>query len=163
MGYVDYHEYIRSEEWAEKRNLVYLRANGYCEADGCVRRASQVHHKTYDNLGDEPLEDLEALCHRCHLNRHPDAAKKDRKERVRCPLCRWSHHPNDKTNSVPAHLKKTHNFPEDASNDFLLSMAETRADIPTSPTKDYLESHGLTWPPHSGWMNDLAIKLMDDT
>ena len=41
-----------------------------CEAEGCQNEAEQVHHKSYDNIGREPLEDLQALCKECHAERH---------------------------------------------------------------------------------------------
>lgn len=41
-----------------------------CDVDGCENEAKQVHHKNYDNIGREPLEDLQALCKKCHAERH---------------------------------------------------------------------------------------------
>lgn len=29
-----------------------------------------VHHKNYDNVGNENLEDVEVLCRRCHNEKH---------------------------------------------------------------------------------------------
>ena len=41
-----------------------------CEVEGCENEAKQVHHKHYDNIGREQLEDLQALCKECHAQRH---------------------------------------------------------------------------------------------
>ena len=41
-----------------------------CEVEGCENEAEQVHHKKYDNIGRERLEDLQALCKECHAERH---------------------------------------------------------------------------------------------
>ena len=41
-----------------------------CEVEGCENEAEQVHHKHYDNIGKEQLEDLQALCKECHAERH---------------------------------------------------------------------------------------------
>jgi len=64
-----YAEYLETPEWQEKRRLVIERARGICE--GCrVRHASQVHHLTYENIGDEFLWQLVAVCRICHERYH---------------------------------------------------------------------------------------------
>jgi 5-methylcytosine-specific restriction endonuclease McrA len=64
-----YGKYLPSKEWKEKRRLVMLRSQGICE--GCRRQpASEVHHLTYQNVGDEFLFQLAALCHQCHDRLH---------------------------------------------------------------------------------------------
>lgn len=66
---VDYQEYIRSSEWNKKR-LRALRAAGYrcglCSTDTDL----QVHHRTYEKLGNEPLRHLLVLCGNCHASVH---------------------------------------------------------------------------------------------
>lgn len=60
-----YTKYLQSPEWREKRKLVMLRAQGICE--GCRKaNATEVHHLTYERLGDEMLFDLVAICKMCH-------------------------------------------------------------------------------------------------
>jgi 5-methylcytosine-specific restriction endonuclease McrA len=66
---VDYHEYIRSEAWREKRRDVILRACGVCERCG-LWPVVNVHHLTYDRVGNELLEDLLGVCSRCHREFH---------------------------------------------------------------------------------------------
>jgi hypothetical protein len=62
-------EYLNSEAWAEKRELVIQRAGGICE--GCrSRKARIVHHLTYDHVGNELLFELVALCRSCHDRCH---------------------------------------------------------------------------------------------
>lgn len=62
---IDYNRYINSRAWKLKRLAVLTRDHFRCVK--CKRaRATQVHHKTYINLGNEPLEDLESLCRPCH-------------------------------------------------------------------------------------------------
>lgn len=34
------------------------------------KKAQDVHHKTYDNVGREPLSDLVSLCRECHEKKH---------------------------------------------------------------------------------------------
>lgn len=69
-----YDAYLETEEWADKRRLVFERAGGMCE--GCRRRrAVQVHHTTYEHVGDELLWELRAVCRSCHDKIHiPDVA-----------------------------------------------------------------------------------------
>lgn len=62
----EYQEHLRSPEWQTIRALVFARCGGWCEQDGCHRRATQVHHLTYDRLGWEELTDLMGLCGPCH-------------------------------------------------------------------------------------------------
>jgi len=70
-----YDEYLRSPEWATRRNMVLHRASGVCE--GCMESsATQVHHLSYDNVGDELLYQLVAVCDACHEKAH---SKKERK------------------------------------------------------------------------------------
>jgi 5-methylcytosine-specific restriction endonuclease McrA len=60
-----YEKYLESEAWQQKRGLVLKRANWMCE--GCGKnRANQVHHLTYERVGDEMLFDLVAICKECH-------------------------------------------------------------------------------------------------
>lgn len=65
-----YQKYMRSEAWRSKRRQVLNRAKGRCEK--CrERNADHVHHITYQQLGNEPLHDLIALCWQCHNDEHP--------------------------------------------------------------------------------------------
>ncbi|MFA6128818.1 MAG: HNH endonuclease signature motif containing protein [Bacteroidales bacterium] len=67
--YYKYQEYLLSPEWKDKRTLVLQRDNNICQS--CKEQpAEQVHHLTYDNLFNEPLEDLQALCCKCHDKIH---------------------------------------------------------------------------------------------
>lgn len=66
-----YNEHLASQEWRELRERVIEREQGICQ--GCRRAAIQeVHHLTYDRLGDELLTDLVGVCRACHLKFHPD-------------------------------------------------------------------------------------------
>lgn len=64
-----YKEYINSSKWKLKRKLLFEKIGYECEQCGYVYNL-HVHHKTYDNLGNEPLEDLQVLCKQCHLSKH---------------------------------------------------------------------------------------------
>jgi len=65
MEHAEYQKYLASRKWYEKRGAVKHRARGWCER--CrARRMRAVHHLTYENVGNEPLEDLQAVCQPCH-------------------------------------------------------------------------------------------------
>lgn len=63
-----YNDYIKSDKWKEKSQEVLKKANFKC--DMCGNTATEVHHLNYEHLGDEPLEDLQPLCHECHKKIH---------------------------------------------------------------------------------------------
>lgn len=60
-----YTTYMASEKWRDKRSLILKRDSDRCQT--CLSTDDlEVHHKTYERLGDEALEDLITLCHECH-------------------------------------------------------------------------------------------------
>jgi len=66
-----YNEYLKSPKWADIRRLVHLRSSGRCE--GCmIRPGTQVHHHTYERVGNELLFDLSHVCDSCHERAHDD-------------------------------------------------------------------------------------------
>jgi len=64
-----YRAHLASVEWQVIRCDVLQRANYRCEACG-VPWGLQVHHKTYQRLGKEDLDDLVCLCRVCHRKFH---------------------------------------------------------------------------------------------
>ena len=64
-----YNEYLKSDEWYRIRKIVLERDKFICQ--GCLKnRATDVHHKNYDNLFNEVLFDLVSVCRTCHLKIH---------------------------------------------------------------------------------------------
>lgn len=62
-------KYIRSKAWRERRAVVLILARMRCIH--CLRKkATQVHHNTYDNWRAEPLTDLDPICRGCHCRIH---------------------------------------------------------------------------------------------
>lgn len=64
-----YADYLKSRQWADKRDRVLRRANFHCEGCGC-RPAVDVHHLTYEHVTQEFLFELVALCRECHERIH---------------------------------------------------------------------------------------------
>lgn len=67
---LEYDRYIaQSPEWQRKRRdafALYGRKCAKCKSS----RGLQVHHKTYEHLFNEPMEDLMILCFHCHKEVH---------------------------------------------------------------------------------------------
>lgn len=65
---VNYHEYIKTEAWRERAEAAKQRVGHRCQI--CNRPAGRVtldvHHRTYERLGNERPEDLTVLCRGCH-------------------------------------------------------------------------------------------------
>ena len=69
LAYNGYHGYLNSDNWHAKRKMIMDRADGICEA--ClVSAATEVHHMTYDNVYDEFMWELRAVCRDCHERWH---------------------------------------------------------------------------------------------
>ncbi len=65
----EYDVYLASPEWQAKRAKILKRANGICE--GCLeRKATQVHHLTYEHVYHEFMFELIAVCDKCHARLH---------------------------------------------------------------------------------------------
>jgi hypothetical protein len=60
--------YLKSIEWANKRNEVLKRDNNKCVC--CTNEATQVHHITYINVYQEKLPQLISVCKDCHTKIH---------------------------------------------------------------------------------------------
>lgn len=65
-----YRTHLLSEKWEATRQAVIHRAKDMCEHCG-QRPIEHVHHLTYDNFGDEKMEDLLGVCADCHIHFHP--------------------------------------------------------------------------------------------
>ena len=62
---IPYSEYLQTEHWKNIRERALLRANHKCRMCGSKEKL-QVHHNTYNNIGNERNEDLTVLCKECH-------------------------------------------------------------------------------------------------
>lgn len=75
----DYQKYLKSSKWKKKRQELFDLKGEACEQCG-FEYYLHVHHLNYENFGDEKLEDLQILCHRCHLSKHDEYFDKFIKE-----------------------------------------------------------------------------------
>lgn len=75
-----YLEYLRSPEWRARADAALERADHRCMVCGADRWFSRlnVHHNTYERLGNERESDLIVLCEHCHdiFHAHGKLAKR---------------------------------------------------------------------------------------
>jgi len=64
--------YLKSRYWDNLRHKKICSTGSWCERceEYVIYEDAQVHHKTYERLGFEWLEDLEVLCKCCHEKEH---------------------------------------------------------------------------------------------
>jgi hypothetical protein len=61
-----YKDYLKSDHWIEFKNRVHADKPYGCYI--CRKFVNlEVHHITYKNLGNEDIDDVVYLCHKCHL------------------------------------------------------------------------------------------------
>ncbi|OGZ28563.1 MAG: hypothetical protein A2427_02355 [Candidatus Nealsonbacteria bacterium RIFOXYC1_FULL_40_7] len=64
-----YYEYMKSDEWEERKTRYYSTHDKSCVACGSFNLVD-LHHMTYANLKAEKDEDLTSLCETCHTQYH---------------------------------------------------------------------------------------------
>jgi hypothetical protein len=64
-----YTEYLKSAKWRVRRDKALRRDKHQCAECGSKFNL-QVHHLTYERVGDELIEDLKTLCRKCHTGKH---------------------------------------------------------------------------------------------
>lgn len=67
---MDYETYIKSPQWRALSQKTIDLAGGRCRTCNATGPILQAHHRTYERLGNEDLDDLTCLCQRCHLLFH---------------------------------------------------------------------------------------------
>ncbi len=63
-----YAEYLKSKHWRTKRQEALDYYGSVCTCGSTSNL--QVHHRTYENLGNESMGDLSVLCKTCHEEHH---------------------------------------------------------------------------------------------
>ncbi len=63
-----YDQYLASPEWQRTRKRCLERDAYACQAQmkGCSGHAGEIHHLNYAHVFNEPLFELESVCHSCH-------------------------------------------------------------------------------------------------
>ena len=75
----DYLDYLDSKEWKEKKAIRFFLDKETCQECGkkLEFKQSHCHHKSYNWLYEEPLEDLETLCRYCHIEVRHNGKQKE--------------------------------------------------------------------------------------
>jgi 5-methylcytosine-specific restriction endonuclease McrA len=68
-GDMTYQDYINSHWWKDKREWILHVKGNKCEKCHSTKQLN-VHHITYDSLGNENSHDVMILCKRCHKKEH---------------------------------------------------------------------------------------------
>lgn len=63
-----YQNYLASDKWRKTRLRILERDDHVCAS--CGGAATQVHHLTYDRVGQEHDDDLVSICRPCHEKEH---------------------------------------------------------------------------------------------
>lgn len=61
-----YKDYLHSPAWKRLRERVLERDGHACTRCHSTRRL-ECHHRSYQRFGHEDLDDLQTLCHDCHM------------------------------------------------------------------------------------------------
>lgn len=70
---IEYREvYLRSDHWQQVRIAALERAEHHCQVCNSAK-SLDVHHRTYERVGQERPMDLTVLCRRCHSLFHGNA------------------------------------------------------------------------------------------
>ncbi len=65
VSHLTYEEYLSSVEWRDRRSILLDRFSHKCQICGSSAKL-QIHHRTYERVGNERIEDLTVLCDACH-------------------------------------------------------------------------------------------------
>lgn len=72
LARLPYRLYLKTQHWKRIRALALDRYGDSCVL--CNQRPVDVHHRTYERLGRERLDDLVVLCDPCHATYHQQAS-----------------------------------------------------------------------------------------
>lgn len=149
---INYYEYLESPAWRDRANAAIARSGGKCQLCG-GRRGLAAHHNSYKNLGNEPPEDLVALCRRCHEAFHAirdGRTKKKVREKAKLEGRKFG----KRMELLPPIPKPPSETPVDndlvritVTEEYLKSICINEASI--SAVGMYLI--GAQYPPKSGW------------
>lgn len=85
-----YSEYLQTEHWYHVRSRAISRAQRRCQVCNSGHRL-EVHHRTYENRGDEGRLDVIVLCRNCHAKFHGKSAYTNPRKPVPTSSSRTQH------------------------------------------------------------------------
>jgi 5-methylcytosine-specific restriction endonuclease McrA len=85
LVHTSYGHYLNSVHWKDKKSKFYSSGRFFGACAVCVSTKDlEVHHRTYERVGNEPVSDLVCLCRKCHEKFH--SKKKTTKTQPSEPL-----------------------------------------------------------------------------
>jgi hypothetical protein len=123
-----YTEYLRSPEWKARRAAALAKAGHRCQLCNRAKRL-QVHHRTYERIGQEAPSDLTVLCADCHEHFH---GIKGGTKRATAPTSRK---PKKQVVRVPASPRKPQRPTSPRKAAALEKVLAVIAEAPVSATK----------------------------
>jgi len=77
-----YISHLKSAKWRAIREGLFELRGRKCEVCGRAAKRLEVHHLTYERMGDEIPEDLRILCYCCHIaaDQHRTSATQARRQ-----------------------------------------------------------------------------------
>lgn len=78
-----YKDYLQTDYWKMVSEQARIKAHNKCQLCGCSDKKLNVHHNTYEHIGEEfkHMEDLVCLCEDCHNYFHSKKQILDEKEK----------------------------------------------------------------------------------
>ncbi len=70
-----YRKHLRSAKWRYLKARIINSRGHWCERCG-LGYGLELHHKTYERLGDELITDVELLCDQCHRTADEERAQR---------------------------------------------------------------------------------------
>lgn len=80
LAWEDYDAYLLTNHWQQIRARTYKIHGKRCTVGVECSGPLDVHHRTYDSLGDEKPEDTEVLCREHHTRKHEHARQQMRNQ-----------------------------------------------------------------------------------
>jgi hypothetical protein len=69
IGFPNYQAYLSSGHWYRMKRIIHKKYSDRCNV--CAgTKDFRVHHRTYDRIGREEINDLVLLCAKCHGETH---------------------------------------------------------------------------------------------
>lgn len=70
-----YKDYLKTKHWINKKIQFLKNHKNECSMCGRKNCKLDLHHMTYENVGNEKLDDLVVLCNECHTKVHKNLDK----------------------------------------------------------------------------------------
>jgi len=140
----EYYEYLKSPKWQEKRTKRLSLDNFTCQKCGERHNNLQVHHITYENVGNEDIyRDLITLCRSCHEEVEKNKEHEEKKEKTVSLIASENIKSTDET--IISQWAALEFCKENMQNDYFMGGEKNycRIDIVKPALAEWLQRQGL--------------------